>query len=551
LIGAAAAALLTGCLNQDRSVPPAVDERAAQIDPDARPIYTGPSWVPTPTVQPIPPTVAPTVQTRMPPPTPVPAKLCSPIAGRAIWVLEGDPVSVELRCATGMTPEGFTITPQPTGLTITPGGSLSWRPGLDQAANWKFVITELGSGESTQLDVGVVDRYDHPNNAPVVDASKYTHEYGVPVLHLSFSGDLMREIYSPVQLTYLGHTYQGATAKYRGTTSFAYPKRNYTIAFADSDELIDPTLGRRDKLALITPFDDNSYLRPHMSFEVWNRMDPAHIQVKSFPLVVFLNGKYWGLYTASDHVDSDLMKRAGLSKDGNLFFAYHADGNWGLHTIDGTPKWSPHQGFEKRHGLPPEGTTGAFADLDAAVNWVNSASNSDFNAGFATRFNKKDYEDWWILATLILATDSGGKNAFHYHDPRGGVFRYTPWDFNASFGQDWNTKRLSYTARLSFFAYNKLFERMMADPTFAAETRARYKAVLANEIEVSKILAEFDAYHARITESARRDESKWRAAYRTYSGWNTRTDFTTFDQEVAYTRAWISQRWSSLQSNPQ
>jgi spore coat protein H len=476
---------------------------------------------------------------------------CQPTAGDARWLLEGDTLDLTVRCATGFAPAGFTVSPQPTGLTLDASGHVRWTPGLDQAANYKLTFTETSTGDAVTLPVGVVDRFDAASDAPIADAAKYTHEYGVPVIHITFSGDLDKEDYRPVELTYLGHRYQGATAKYRGTTSMDYPKRNYTIAFADADELVDPLLGKRDKLALITPFDDNSYMRPHMAFEVWNRMAPQHIQVKSFPVVLFINGRYWGLYTASDHIDSDLIKRAGLNKDGNLYMAYHADGNFGLTTVSGELKWSPHQGFEKKHGLPEQGQPGAFADLDALVNWINSASDADFHANLAAKINKTEYEDWWILVTLILATDNGGKNAFHYHDPAGGPFRYIPWDFNSSFGQDWDTTRIDVDGRLTFFAYNKLFERIFADPAFLSETRARYKTYLGDSISQAKVLAEFDSYRAKIDASARRDESKWKSAYRSYAGWNTRTDFTTWEQEVTYMRAWISERWTDFKANPQ
>ena len=39
------------------------------------------------------------------------------------------------------------------------------------------------------------------------------------------------------------------------------------------------------------------------------------------------------------------------------------------------------------------------------------------------------------------ADDSGGKNAYLYFDPVGGLIHHVPWDFNHSLGQTWQTER--------------------------------------------------------------------------------------------------------------
>ena len=54
------------------------------------------------------------------------------------------------------------------------------------------------------------------------------------------------------------------------------------------------------------------------------------------------------------------------------------------------------------------------------------------------------FADWFVFTSALRADDSAGKNSYLYHDPRPAApdprWRYVPWDFNASFGQDWRAR---------------------------------------------------------------------------------------------------------------
>ena len=362
-------------------------------------------------------------------------------------------------------------------------------------------------------------------------------------------GDLTAGEYRPVQLVYRGHRYT-LEAKYRGATSSSYPKRNYTFKFAEDDLFNEPTLaggftGRRT-LVLITSFNDNSYLRPRLAFDLWNRMSPDHIQIKTFSAVLYVNGRFKGLFTVADHADKHLMKRHGLSKDGDLFKAVDGDANFSRLDRMGQPKQLLPQGFEKKEGLPESGPA-AFATLDALTAFIADASDADFRAQFPARLNTQDYQDWWILNTAILGTDSSAKNAYHYLDPaKPAPWRFIPWDLDASFGQLWDTHRITSSALPDFAGENHLFARMLADPTLATPLRERYRTLLQGPMSQAQVLGLIDGYEREIHAVALRDEAMWSQKYREFDFWKDRTDFTTYEQEVAYVRQWVGERWSLL-----
>ena len=143
-----------------------------------------------------------------------------------------------------------------------------------------------------------------------------------------------------------------------------------------------------------------------------------------------------------------------------------------------------------------------------------------------------------------MGDDSAGKNSYHYHDPNGGVFRYAPWDFNASFGQTWQTAREPASILVEYKGTNRLFERFLDEPSIGNPLRARYNDVLHNQYNEKAVLALIDAYEAQIDASARRDEGKWQNQYQSYGGWSWRNDFTTYEQELVYLKQWIAERWA-------
>jgi hypothetical protein len=143
--------------------------------------------------------------------------------------------------------------------------------------------------------------------------------------------------------------------------------------------------------------------------------------------------------------------------------------------------------------------------------------------------------------TFLRAEDSGAKNSFHYHHH--GLWRYVPWDFNASFGQGYTTTRRPPQDPVDFFHRNHLFERLHADSSSRTRIRERYRSALSAPWKKETLLALVDAYAAEIRESALRDEKKWAPSYRAYPSWSSRTDFTSHEDEVLYLRDWIDERW--------
>jgi spore coat protein H len=482
---------------------------------------------------------------------------CVPSGGGAHALLEGETVQVTLTCSTGAAgPHVFEVARLPDGAELSADTStLTWTPRLDQAGRHEVLVYESGSREVGTVRFDVVDRFDAPDNVPV-DPMTYHEEYGLPVLHLTTGPDLNEDTYAPATIIYRGHSYDGTQAKLRGATSKTYPKRSLTLKFTKLDKFNEPSFAGgfldKRKVVVTTTFDDNAYVRQRLCYELWNRLDPSHIKVQAYNAVLFRQGKYYGLYTVSDHIDGYLMEDFGFNQDGDLYKARTADVNFRA-TLNQSEQLKPnlHVGFTKEEGFPFPPEPGAFDTLDGFMQWVIDMTPEQLAAEADSRIAVLDYIDWWVFVSFLAADDSVGKNSYHYRDPLvpGSLWRYVPWDLNHSLGQQWNTTRVPPSVTRPEGLYptmNALFEKMLKGPLLP-EMRQRYGEVLATGgFQLDEITALYDAMIAEVDASARRDELKWAEKYRTFNSWKSRTDFTTFEEEAVYVRRWLRDRHAYL-----
>jgi spore coat protein CotH len=471
---------------------------------------------------------------------------CRPTGGGPHWTTEGEAVAFDLSCETGLDlgAGAFATGPLPDGAAFdAESGRFEWTPGLDQAAVYRISIEATEFAEVGEVVVGVADAWDADGNVPVVDPTQYPLEYGLPVLFLS-SPPTAEEPYVPVTVVYGGVEY-AAEGKLRGASSLDYPKKSYILKF-DAPRFNAPDSDggfmNKRRIVLTSTFDDNSYLRQWLAFELWSRLEPT-IQVQSYDAVVYQDGVYFGLYTVTDHVDGELMRASGLSEDGNLYKAINHDANFRLTNAEGADKGTLHDGYEKKEGASLED----FTDLDELVDFVATSTDAAFANQIAERIDLADYEKWLILASYTRADDSAGKNSYHYHDATRS-WRVAPWDFNASFGQDWTTRRAGATP-VEFYEWaNRLFERLLADAELGPALRQRYRDALAGPLALDAVLATIDDYAAAIDFGARRDWARWEAAYRAFGRWSDRSDWTSYEEEVQYLRDWLTERDAALQA---
>ena len=451
--------------------------------------------------------------------------------------VEGDEVVVDLSCATGEPGFEFAGLDLPAGATLTEA-QLRWTTGLDQAGRHTLFFTaHNGEGlpETASLQVDIADAWDDRDNEPV-DPALYVEEMGLPVLHLDPRGSV-GDSYVDATITFEGHSYS-ASMKKRGAASSYYPKVGYTLDFETEQlDLSDFDMGNKAHLVLISTFDDNSYVRQKLAYDVWAAM-AAHsgeerLTPRTFFVVVYLDGVYHGLYVACDHIDDEFFQQFGFDRASDVYKAVSHDANFYNTDANGNQKYSWHQGYEQKEGT-------SWDALDSLVEYAASTGSQDFVDSASDWIVPEEFMDWFIFVHFLAADDSAGKNCYLYYDPATGQMRFVPWDFNHAWGQTWQTDRESSSSYNDYNWNNRIFyhqQRRDGDRLWA-----RWFDYLDGPLSEPALIDLLDSYYAQIDPAARRDWDKWGSQYRSYSGWSWRNNWTDYDGERDYLYQWVRER---------
>ncbi len=470
---------------------------------------------------------------------------CGLIVSGPVWSVEGASIRVPVTCSNGdPVPAELALRGLPDAARWDAGaGVVAWTPTLSDAGVYRLEAS-LPSGERAVGRVGVADAFDASGNRRP-DPVRYTEEYGLPVVHLDFAQSLSADYYVPATLTYRGESYE-VELKYRGAGSLWFPKKSLSIAFPGR-RFSDPALGISDrkKILLVTTFDDQTHVRNRLAFELWKRLAEGRFAVRTASAVVYLNGAFYGLYMLSEKLGGQVLTSAGLNGAGNLYQGKTHAANFDALLPDGTPKATWHDGYEKDEGTPIEGEPGAFDDLDAFVAFVATSDDARFASELASWADVDEYRDWWVLVMLANSADTTGKNGMLYHDPLGGRWRASVWDWGASLGQDHFTLRTRSSTAYEYTAANRLFYRLLLPP-FAEGTRARLGTAVRKSVPLADVLALYDRMIAENDAVSRRDEVRWGETQRSFFAAVGRTDWHSSEAEVAYLRTWLQERWAFL-----
>ncbi len=477
--------------------------------------------------------------------TPNAPALAAPCAAEVTapaWVLEGEPVTIVVRC-TGPAVYEATASGLPVGASFD-GRAITWTPGLDAAGTYPIAVFERpvtgGDAEVVALSIDVVDAVDAPGDVPP-DPGTYLREFGLPVIHLFAESELMSEDV-PATAWIDGSMHTGRM-KIRGASSSNYPKPGYAVTLDDKVNLDDWGLGTPDELVLLTTFDDASYVRQKLAFDLWAEMAEhqgvARLTPRTAFVVVYLNGGFHGLFVAADRVDARFLADMGLDATGPLYKSVNHDANFRRTNAYGDPKWTLHDGYELKEGVADD-----WAALDALVAFTADSDAAAFASGLSAYLDPTEFMDWYLFVRFASAGDSAGKNAYLYPEPPSGRVRYAPWDMNHSFGQDWRTIRVPADAADDFRWPNEIFARLQDDPTTHAALAARWTDLTTGPFSAASLQAHLDAYDAAIDPAARRDFDKWGPDYFSYGGWagDRQSDFLDYDGERAYLADWLAAR---------
>ena len=308
-----------------------------------------------------------------------------------------------------------------------------------------------------------------------------------------------------------------ATLKVQGDSSAGYPVKNFNLKMF-SDEARSEKLkmqfrnwtAKTHKFCLKKNWIDVLNVRNVVNGRLWGqvvrtRADydnyPAEYRessncgaVDGFPIKLYVNGVYQGLYTWNIRKDDSMF---GMDDSTGTHAALIADSSnnavlWrALPNIDGTD-WT-----DELNDVTPDAVVTGFRN---AVNFVMTASDDDFEANIEQYFYKSSLTDYYAFIYAIQMVGGLGKSQtmFTYDATR---FFANIYDMDTTWALAWNGAGFYPTDMTCPEGYmqisgdgvsNLLYERFVA--AFQDDIRERYFELRHGPLSTANIINEFERF---------------------------------------------------------
>ena len=421
-------------------------------------------------------------------------------------------------------------------------------PGYDTACN--SPCRQFGFGTSLLLKfilplvavVGTASAQVPEKRTNTTASFKPDFEPNLPVLVLTARGSIDKVQKTPCTLSMIlpGASSPGASntwageVRLHGGVSVGYPKNSYGISLAAPVRLLD--LRESTHWVLNAAFIDRSLMRHKLSYDLFRSLDtPGARRLASGSrfVEVYLHGDYRGAYLLMERVDRQLLElRRFASNETSHACIYKA--------VDHAANFSQpgHAGYEQRepdalvkeHWQPLD-------EFNRFVSQTRSAAFSDPQNGIGSRLDLANAIDFYLLVLLTSNLDGITKNFIIARDaPQEGssksLFFFAPWDYDATFGRNWDATVVGASSWLS----NNLFDRLMGDRAFRERLAQRWKELRERQFSVKTIHAMIETNAKTLGDAVRRNATRWRQAAGHYP------DRLSFDQDIAQMKAWVEER---------
>ena len=301
------------------------------------------------------------------------------------------------------------------------------------------------------------------------------------------------------------------TMKIQGSSSFWYPKKNYTIKFFNDEDCTDKYKvnfgwGRQNKYVLKANWTDKTHSRnivtAHIAAQVQDKYNlfqntPNNGLIDGFPVEVYLNNEFHGLYTLN------------IPKEDWL---YGMDDNNPNHIIMVGEKYSTATTFKE---VNIDGWNNQLDDNSPTVqqkmlrliNFVVNSTDQEFKENIEDYLNLDATLNYYVLCHTLNIADNNAKNLiFVTYD--GKIWYPTLYDLDTTFGSYYHGLELYPTDYSLQMNHNRLFERLSI--LFKKEIEQRYKELRQTVLSEENIINEIDKFYSQIEPSLfEKEQQKW------------------------------------------
>ena len=351
--------------------------------------------------------------------------------------------------------------------------------------------------------------------------------------------------------------------KCQGTSSMAYPKKNYTIKIFTDDTKAKKVKkdfkgwGAQSKFCLKANYIDHSHARNICSARLWNqivasranyallpellRTSPCNGAIDGFPIKVYYNNNYEGVYTWNIPKDKWMFNMDDTLD--NHCVLCGEEYNSGCFLSANASLWS-----DEIHDTMPASIVTSF---NAFQNFVINSSDDEFKTNLENYVYVDSLIDYYIFQYVICGLDSMGKNQlFATYD--GTKWIATSYDMDSTFGIYWNGQSFvspTYRMQQDYESCkngnaNKLYVRL--EQLFVNEIKARYSQLRADILSYNNIVNTFEPFMDTIGNDLYAEDLTIYTAIPSGSTNNIRQIRNYYRDRVAYVDAQIDKLISAI-----
>ena len=333
--------------------------------------------------------------------------------------------------------------------------------------------------------------------------------------------------------------YISNTAKFRsfvklkcqGTSSMSYAKKNFTVTMF-SDEARETKLkkdfkgwGSQSKFCLKANYVDTTHTRnisgariaydmvqsrPDSTFKQQLLQCPRNGAVDGFPIKLYFNGEFYGIYTWNIPKDG-WMFNMDKSNPNHVVLCAEQNNNGNMNTINscqfrkvwnGSGDWSVEVGTASAN---------IKASFDRCINFVMTSTDQEFKANIGDYFDLYSLLDYYCFSYLVAHIDGLAKNMLMAtYD--GVIWGACLYDMDSIYGVDWNGSSFKATNIQCPEQYQEtnslLWQRI--ESCFPVELYARYLELRQGALSLSNIIKHVEEIYDVIPDRVFADEkAKW------------------------------------------
>ena len=322
------------------------------------------------------------------------------------------------------------------------------------------------------------------------------------------------------------------TGKVQGNSSADYPAKNYTFKFYSDKEnttkfKIDVGWGKQNKYCFKKNWVDSTHTRnlsgariaydmvnsrPESDFKTNLLNTPHNGSVDGFPIKVYVNGEFWGLYTWNIPKDAWTFNMDDKNPNHMVLCAeYNNNGN---NTQNNTCEFRAIWRGESDTNWSIEVGTYSEAlknSFNNAISHVMNSSDEDFKTNFSNYFDLYSILDYYCFSYLTAHIDGLGKNVLMvtYDGVHWGACLY---DMDSIYGANWNGRGFKNTNIKCPEEYQEtnslLWQRVVK--SFPQELHDRYFELRNGALSLGNIITHVEEIYNLIPDRVFNDDyQKW------------------------------------------